>query len=82
MSIRERPPPPSGAADTDRLVAAERQLPETERDRVDLEIAERAAKKWIADALREFARSWKTLRVVVSAEGCVELRAAWKQVRQ
>ena len=47
-------------AETDRLVAAERQLVETERDRLDLEVAEREA-KWIADALRDFARIWTAM---------------------
>jgi len=47
-------------AETDRLVAAERQLAETERDRLDLEVAEREA-KWIGAALRDFARVWKLM---------------------
>ncbi len=47
-------------AETDRLVAAERQLAETERDRLDLEVADAEA-KWIADALRDFARIWTAM---------------------
>ena len=47
-------------AETDRLVAAERQLAETERDRLDLEVADREA-EWIGAALRYFARVWKLM---------------------
>jgi len=47
-------------AETDRLVAAERQLADTERDRLDLEVADAEA-KWIADALRDFARIWTAM---------------------
>ena len=47
-------------AETDRLVAAERQLAETERDRLDLEVADREA-EWIGAALRDFARVWKLM---------------------
>jgi len=45
-------------AETDRLVAAERQLAETERDRLDLEVAA-AETTWAVGALRDFARVWK-----------------------
>jgi hypothetical protein len=47
-------------AETDRLVAAERQLAETERDRLDLEVAANEA-TWIVGALRDFARVWKLM---------------------
>ena len=47
-------------AETDRLVAAERQLAETERDRLDLEVADREV-EWIGAALRDFARVWKLM---------------------
>lgn len=47
-------------AETNRLVAAERQLAETERDRLDLEVADREA-EWIGAALRDFARVWKLM---------------------
>ena len=39
---------------------AERQLAETERDRLDLEVADREA-EWIGAALRDFARVWKLM---------------------
>lgn len=47
-------------AETDRLVAAERQLAETERDRLDLEVASNEA-AWIVGALRDFAPVWKLM---------------------
>jgi hypothetical protein len=43
--------------EADRLVAAERQLAETERDLVDLEVAEAEA-TWMLGALRNFANVW------------------------
>ena len=39
-------------------MAAERQLAETERDRLDLEVAA-AETTWAVGALRDFARVWK-----------------------
>lgn len=43
--------------EADRLVAAERQLAETERDLADLEVAEAEA-TWMLGALRDFANVW------------------------
>ncbi len=69
-ACRERP------ANTDRLVAAERQLAETGRDRLNLDVAEREA-EWIGAALRDFARVWtlmtpenqgRLLRALVAAD--------------
>ncbi len=47
-------------AETDRLVAAERQFAQTERDRLDHEVADTEADLTGA-ALRDFARVWKLM---------------------
>jgi hypothetical protein len=47
-------------AATDTLVAAERQLAETERDTLDLDVAVNEA-AWIVGALGNFAKVWKMM---------------------
>jgi site-specific DNA recombinase len=48
-------------AETDPRVAADRHLAKTERDRLDLQVADREAER-LGAALRDFARVWKLMK--------------------